>query len=95
MLQINYHKGVFEIKGKLESENSKSITSYFNSLFKVSPKIIISLKELKKIDSSGIQSLIELHNYSMRNNKVFHIIGKTNEKIRKKISHSKLNYIIE
>lgn len=95
MLQINYTKGKYELRGSLELENSKSLLSYFNTLLKYDSKIVLSLKNLKTIDTSGIEALKELYKTAATHNKRVKIFRKVNEKIVWILNEPKLKGIIK
>ena len=95
MLQINYNQGIYEIKGKLSSQNSKSLKSHFENVLNIKKELIISLDKLQKIDVTGINAIMSLYRNALQKNKVFYVIGKTNDKISEKISNSKLKYIVK
>ncbi len=81
MLQISYKKGKYELKGSLLLESSKSLLSYFKTLIKYDSNVVLSLKELNDIDTTGIDALHELGKIATRNNKNFSIFKNVNDKI--------------
>jgi anti-anti-sigma factor len=94
MLQINYSQGLFEIEGSLLAENSESLRIHFEALLRRNNKIILNLDKVDKIDSSGINCIVELYKKALRNNKICYAIGKHNKKISKAIKTSRLRYIV-
>ncbi|MBQ0733836.1 STAS domain-containing protein [Aquimarina celericrescens] len=91
-LQITNNQGVFEINGNIISENSKSLQSHFEQLLHKTDSVFISVDNVKKIDVSGINVLTKLYKSAMKNNKIFFIIGKENEVVKK--AFGKVNYIL-
>lgn len=94
MLLINYNQGIFEIEGDLASENSKSLRLHFESMFKKDSKIVLSLDKLNRIDTSGVNCIVDLYKKAAKKNKVFYVIGKTNKRIAKALKETRLSYIV-
>ena len=95
MLQINYRQGIYEVKGKLSAQNSKSLKMHFENLLNIKSELVISLDKLQNIDTSGINTIISLYKNALRDNKILYIIGKTDEHINNSIAKSKLKYIVK
>lgn len=95
MLLINHNHGIFEIEGNLASENSKSLKMHFESILKTDIKVVLSLDKLNRIDTSGVNCLIDLYKTAALRNKIFYVIGKTNKKISKALKETKLRYIVK
>ena len=81
MLQITYVNGKYEIKGDLVSENTQSFRAYFKTLLQYDNKVILNLKSLRKIDTSGIQMFKDLCKLARANNRKFRILKKVNKKV--------------
>ncbi|CAM1368195.1 hypothetical protein [Tenacibaculum xiamenense] len=95
MLQISYKKGKYELKGSLMLESSRSLLSYFKTLIKYDSDVVLSLKELKDIDMTGINALRELGEIATKNNKKFTIFKKVNEKISWILNDPRLGEILK
>ncbi|WP_109302572.1 STAS domain-containing protein [Aquimarina sp. AU474] len=82
-LKITNNQGIFEIKGSIVRENASSLKRHFEQLLHTSDKVILCVDKVKKIDVTGVNVLTTLFKNAMKNNKVFFVIGKENEKVRK------------
>ncbi|EZH73584.1 hypothetical protein ATO12_16740 [Aquimarina atlantica] len=91
-LQITKNQGIFEIKGSIVAENTKSLQHHFENLLFNSDKVILCMDKVKKIDASGVTVLTKLFRNAMEHNKVFYIIGKENKKVSN--AFGKVNYIL-
>jgi len=91
-LQIKNNHGIFEINGSIIAENAKSLQYHFERLLSKEEHVILSVDHVEKIDISGVNVLSNLYKKAMKSNKVFYIIGKENQKIKK--AFGKVNYIL-
>ncbi|SEB50734.1 STAS domain-containing protein [Tenacibaculum sp. MAR_2009_124] len=95
MLEINYKKGKYELKGSLILESSQGLLSYFKTLIKYDSDVVLSLKELNHIDNTGIDTLKELSKIAIKNNKKFTIFKKVNEKLSWVLNEPKLKEVLK
>ncbi|WP_459209564.1 STAS domain-containing protein [Aquimarina rhabdastrellae] len=94
-LTIENNHGIFEINGKIHSENVRSLQNYFECLIDISDSLIISIENVKKIDISGVNALGMLYKKAMKGNKALSIIGKDNKNIQSVFKHTKMNFILK
>ncbi|PKV53028.1 STAS domain-containing protein [Aquimarina sp. MAR_2010_214] len=91
-LRITKNQGIFEIKGSIVAENTKSLQHHFEKLLFNADKVVVYMDKVKKIDASGVSVLTKLFRKAMESNKIFHIIGKENKKVSN--AFGKVNYIL-
>jgi len=91
-LSITNNHGIFEINGSIIAENAKSLQLHFEQLLFSQDQVILSVDYVENIDNSGVSALTNLYKRAMKSNKIFYIIGKENEKVKK--AFGKVNYIL-
>lgn len=82
-IQITNNNGIFEIKGNIIAENTKSIQHHVEQLLLHSDHVILSVDQVKKIDRYGVSILTAFYKKAMQLNKIFYIIGKENQVAKK------------
>lgn len=66
-LSIRVNNGVFEMSGRLTSDNTNQVIKYFKIILKMNTRIKISLEKLDTIDMTGILKLKRLSKYAKEN----------------------------
>jgi anti-anti-sigma regulatory factor len=89
-IQITYDGGVYEIKGLLNAQNGKSLKNHFEVLMNHSKGMVLSLNKVVDIDSSSVNIISDLYRKAQKNDTLFYIIGKENQKVKELFSA--LNY---
>ena len=89
-IQITYNGGVYEVNGLLNAQNGKSLKNYFEVLMNHSKGMVLSLNKVLDIDSSSVNIISDLYRKAQKNDKLFYIIGKENQKVKELFSA--LNY---
>lgn len=80
-IQITYDRGVYEVKGLLNSQNSVYLENHLNSLMVDASGIVLSLEKVTAIDQYATRSVIALQVKSEEKNKMFYIIGRKNKNV--------------
>ncbi|MFC5048518.1 STAS domain-containing protein [Aquimarina hainanensis] len=93
-LKITKNQGIFEINGPINTKNAKSLFDHFEQLLETSERIILSLDHVNTIDVCGINALTSLYKTAVKKNKVFSIIGKENNAIKRIFARRKIEHII-
>jgi anti-sigma B factor antagonist len=84
-----------KIKGDIYIDQADDLLSTFNNIVKKSPKeVILDLKELKSITSSGIGKIVLLYKELQKKNGVIKIIG-VNKTIMQIFKIVKLDKLVE
>lgn len=81
MLKIDFDKGKYEIKGDLVLENANNLRSYFKTILQHDSKIIVSLKNVTKIDNYVLDVFMELYKVALATNKKFRILNNVDENL--------------
>lgn len=76
MLQINYSKGIYNIKGSLMAGNCKNLKRHFETLINANETVILNLDYVDKMDAHAIQIISMLRKKAIEKNSVFYAIGK-------------------
>ncbi len=74
-LQITKTKGVFYIKGKLNSTTVRSFITYFEHFILRNKNTTINLNEMKEIDLDGLRAIKKLMGMALKQKKIFSAIG--------------------
>ena len=89
-IQITYNGGVYEVNGLLNAQNGKSLKNHFEVLMNHSKGTVLSLNKVVDIDSSSVNIISDLYRKAQKNDTLFYIIGKENQKVKELFSA--LNY---
>lgn len=74
-LQITKTKGVFYLKGKINSSTVRFFVNYFEHSILHRKKITINLNEIKEIDSDGLNAIKKLMVMALKYKKTFSAVG--------------------
>lgn len=94
-LQIKNNKGILEIEGDLNAQNSNSLKNYFNEVIQQSNFITLSLNKITTIDKPAFNTIISLYKNALSKNKVFYIIGKENKKVSNIFAAENANFLLK
>lgn len=93
-LQINYNAGVYEIEGYLNTENCVYLKSQLETIIVHSSGVVICLNSVISIDIQAAKVVMSLLEKTQKNNKVFFIISKENEKVNDQFNALNFNPIL-
>ena len=93
-LEIRENRGLFEISGRVTSQNLNALKVYFDSLLESNDTIVISIENVIEMDSSAALFFEKLYREVASNNKVLSIVGKQNIDISKIMSDTGTDYIL-
>ncbi|MEM9648048.1 MAG: STAS domain-containing protein [Bacteroidota bacterium] len=93
-LEIRENRGIFEILGKVSTQQLGALNSYFNAVLEQEDNIVISLEKITQIDTSAVYFFEKLYRNSAKNNKVVSLIGRQNDTLMEMLKTTKSNYIL-
>ncbi|MEM8998925.1 MAG: STAS domain-containing protein [Bacteroidota bacterium] len=93
-LEIKENQGIFEILGKVSSQNLGALRVYFELVLEVNENIIISLERVIEMDTSVALFFEGLYKKAAMQNKAISIVGKQNEKIARLMNDTRTDYIL-
>lgn len=93
-LEIKENRGIFEIIGRITSQNVNALRVYFNSVMELNDSIVISIEKVLEMDSSAAHFFETLYKEAALNNKVVSIVGRENEEVTKIMAATKTDYIL-
>ncbi|MBT8186874.1 MAG: STAS domain-containing protein [Croceitalea sp.] len=92
-LEIRENRGIFEILGKISSQNLGAVKIYFESALEYNEHMVISLEKVTEIDASAALFFESLYRSSAERNKVVTLVGKENRDISEVMKSTNTNYI--
>nr|WP_299383032.1 STAS domain-containing protein [Allomuricauda sp.] len=93
-LEIRENRGIFEILGRVSSQQLGALNSYFNAVMEQEDSIVVSLEKVTYLDISAARFFEKLYQNSARNNKVVSLIGRQNSTLMEILNTTKTNYIL-
>lgn len=93
-LEIKENKGLFEVVGRITSQNVNALRVYFNSVLEINDSIVVSIEKVVEMDSSAAHFFENLYKEAASNNRVVSIIGRQNEEVSKIMVATKTDYIL-
>ena len=80
-LEIRQKKDIFELKGKLNTKNSRTFIIHFEYLIKTFKNVTVNIDKVKAIDITGVEAMKTLIAISLKNHCQFYITGRGCEDI--------------
>lgn len=93
-LEIKENRGLFEISGRVSSQNLNALKIYFESILEATDIIVVSIENVDEMDSAAALFFEKLYREASLNNKVVSIVGKQNDNITEVMKLTKTNYIL-
>ncbi len=93
-LEIRENRGIFEILGKVTTQQIGALNSYFNVVMEREDSIVVSLEKVTHLDHSAARFFEKLYQNSARQNKVVSLIGRQNRILTEIFNTTKTNYIL-
>ncbi|MDT0620914.1 STAS domain-containing protein [Croceitalea vernalis] len=93
-LEIKENRGLFEILGRVTSQNTNALKIYFDTILESTEIIVISIENITEMDSSAALFFEQLYKDAGKNNKVVSIVGKQNNAISKVMEITNTDYIL-
>ncbi len=93
-LQIKETQGIFEILGKISSNNTFFLKRHLEFLIESNESTIISLEKVSALDTSGAHLLEQLYHKAMKGNKIISFIGEQNRNIQQVMTATRTKYIL-
>ena len=78
-LEIIYRFGTFELQGNFTKENAPVVKEKFNHALDQYAEVIMCLKKVNQIDTSGIEVLKAIYKKADKRSKVLFVLGKDNQ----------------
>lgn len=94
-VQIINNQGTFEIHGDFIEAQAYIVKAYFNGLLDTYYDIAICLKQVEKIDDSGLSVMQFIVDKAAKRSKLIFVLGGENKNIIKKFQKAKLSYILK
>lgn len=93
-LEIKESKGIFQIHGKVTSQNLGALKVYFDTVLASQNTIVVNLEYLKDMDASAALFFEKLYRDAAARNKAMTIVGRENQNISEIMALTKTNYIL-
>lgn len=93
-LEIKEDKGLFQIYGKVTSQNLGALNVYFNTIMESEDSIVISLEYLDHMDAAAALFFESLYRQGAQKNKAITIVGAKNGNIKEIMTLTKTHYIL-
>jgi len=93
-LRIEENNGLFEIMGKLSSQNLGVLKTYFKAVLEKNETLLVSIEKVTEMDISAAHFFENLYKEVASDNKVIHIIGRQNSRISQIMQKSGTDYIL-
>lgn len=93
-LRIEENNGIFEIMGKITSQDLGVLNTYFKAIQEKNETLFVSIEKVTEMDNSVAYFFEKLYKEAAGNNQVIHIIGKHNSKITEVMRNSGTEYIL-
>ncbi|OUR98359.1 hypothetical protein A9Q86_15030 [Flavobacteriales bacterium 33_180_T64] len=94
-LQILNNQGTFEIHGDFIEGNTDKVRQYFDNLLDRYYEIVICLKQVKRIDNSGLSVMKFITQKATKRSKTLFVLGDQNKRIIKKFKNANLSTIFK
>ena len=94
-LQILNNQGTFEIHGDFIEAHANIVKAHFNDLLDTYYEIVICLKQVEKIDNSGLSVMQFIVNKAAKRSKIIFVLGGKNKNIIKKFKKANLSNIFK
>ncbi|MBN8566093.1 MAG: STAS domain-containing protein [Flavobacteriales bacterium] len=94
-LQITEYAGIFEITGKLNTQNANALKNHFETLIQTENHIIISLNQVSEIDPSSFGIIVNLYKKALEKNKVFYILPEENQNVIDLFKSKNMDYMLQ
>ncbi len=93
-MEIKENKGIFQIHGKVTSQNLEALKIYFDTVLASQNIIVVNLEYLKGMDASAALFFEKLYRDAATRNKTMTIVGRENQNISEIMALTKTNYIL-
>ena len=93
-LEIKENSGMFQIHGKVTSQNLGALRIYFNAVLESQSTMVLNLEYLEDMDASAALFFEKLYRNAAAMNKVITIVGEENRNISEIMALTKTNYIL-
>lgn len=93
-LEIKENRGLFEIHGRVTSQNLGALQVYIDSIIEASETIVISLENVVVLDSAAALFFEKLYREVAAQNKVLSIVGTQNDEISEIMNLTNTGYIL-
>lgn len=93
-LRIEDKNGLFEISGRVTSQNLGILRTYFQAILEKTEHLLVSIEKVTEMDSSAAHFFERFYREVAGDNKVIHIIGRHNPNISKIMQATKTDYIL-
>lgn len=80
-LQILNNKGIFYIKGKINSTTTRNFMIHFDYVLDATENVIINIDKIDEIDVEGVEAIRTLMRIAEKNNKTFSIVTHCDKEI--------------
>ena len=87
-LQISENKGIFYLRGSVNTETARSFIIYFEHMINTINNVKVDIDNIKRIDYRGVEAFKILISISLKNNKSFSIVGNGSKDIYEDYSFS-------
>lgn len=74
-LQITQQNGTFSLKGKLNTNTTRSFIIHFEYIIEQLQNVVVNIDDVTEIDQDGLQGIKTLKAIALRNYKLFSVIG--------------------
>ena len=93
-LEIQENRGLFEISGRITSQNVGALKVYFDSIFETQDIIVVSIEKVEEMDASAALFFEKLYKDVASQHKVLSIVGKQNKDIAAVMNATGTDYIL-
>ena len=93
-LEIKENRGIYELSGRLTSQNVGAVKAYFRVIAETCNEMVISLENIAYIDTSGARCFELLYKEISAQNKVIAIVGRQNNIIAEVMQLTNTSYIL-
>ncbi len=93
-LRIEDKSGLFEISGRVTSQNLGILRTYFQAILEKTETLFVSIEKVTEMDSSAAHFFERFYKEVANDNKVIHIIGRHNPRISEVMHATKTQYIL-
>jgi anti-anti-sigma regulatory factor len=93
-LRIEDKDGLFEISGRVTSQNLGILRTYFQAILEKTEHLLVSIEKVTEMDSSAAHFFERFYREVASDNKIIHIIGRHNPHISKIMHATKTDYIL-